>query len=476
MAEIQEIPLGGSDRDYNAVRARSGVVNLIPEADNSGTYRTVKDVGGLSPFADPQLGAGRSNLLVNSGFMYGVAGTTLIRVDQFGNVSNLGNVGGSGRAQILSNAVPGDNQIMVLNGIGDGYVYTNGLGLVQVTDPDFLATVAGTVLGERGWFARRDTNEFFGSDISNFGAYNPLTFASAETDPDQVLNVIRKKAALWILGQRSTEYWQTIQDTTLPLRAVLGASKDRGMGAVFSLAEAGERFAWFADDLTARMIEGSSMQKISDLELELLVRGDGTPDFPGFAVTDDAIGFFLDGPVHKVYYLTFPTAGLTWGYDFTTGLVHRRESEGLGYWRIGSIALFNSKLYGFDLVNGKILEIDQGAKDEDGEILRRVITTPSISSPYDWTLPYIELDMEVGQSPDPSADPKMIVEYSKDGGYTWTTWGNVELGRTGDFRHRIPIRQFGRIQRHKDFILRFTVTDAVRVQMYTLWATIERDA
>lgn len=476
MAELQEIPLGGSDRDYNAIRARSGVVNLIPEADRTGSYRTVKDVGGLTLFGSSSAGIGRSNLLVNSGFMYAVMGTRLVRCDEFGTITDLGDVGGSGRAQVLANAVPGDNQIMVLNGVGDGYVYTNGGGLVQVTDPDFLSTVAGDVLGERGWFARRDTNEFFGSDISDFTAYDPLTFGSAEQDPDQVLNIIRKKSALWVMGERSIEYFQTIQDPTFPLRAVIGASKERGMGAVHSLAEAGERFAWLADDLTVRYIEGSTMQKISDLEFELLVRGDGTPDFPGFAVTDDAFGFFLDGPVHKVYYITFPTAGLTWGYDFTTGLAHRRKSEGLDIWRIGSIALFNSRLYGLDITAGNIFEIDQGAKDEDGEILRRVITTPSISSAYDWTLPYIELDMEVGQSPDPAANPQMIVEYSKDGGYTYTTWGTIGLGKTGDYRQRVPMRQFGRINRHKDFILRFIITDAVRVQMYTLWADIERDA
>ncbi len=475
MADPQEIPLGGSDRDYNAVRARSGVINLLPEADKNGLYRTVKDVGGLAAFATTP-GIGRSNLFVNSGFMYAVCGTRLIRSDEFGTVTDLGDVGGSGRAQILANSVPGDNQIMVLNGVGDGYVYTNGGGLVQVTDPDFFPTVSGTVLGERGWFARRDTNEFFGSEISDFLAYDPLTFATAEQDPDLVLAVIQKKSAIWVLGERSIEYWQTIQDDVLPLRAVIGASKERGMAAVHSLAEAGERFCWLADDLTVRVIEGSTMSKISDLEFELLVRGDGTPDFPGFAVTDDAIGFFVDGPVHKIYYITFPTAGLTWGYDFTTGLAHRRFSTGFDFWRVGSVALFNSKLYGLDATAGNIFEIDQGTKDEDGEILRREITTPSISSPYDFTIPYIELDMEVGQPIDPNDNPMMIVEYSKDGGYTYTTWGNVSLGRMGDYRHRIPMRQFGRIQRHKDFILRFIVTDAIRVQMYTLYAVIEHDA
>lgn len=138
--------------------------------------------------------------------------------------------------------------------------------------------------------------------------------------------------------------------------------------------------------------------------------------------------------------------------------------------------LFNIKLYGLDIVDGYIYELDQGAKDENGVLMRRSITTPSISSHVDWTLPYVELEMEVGQPDEPlENDPLMMVEYSKDGGYTYTNWGTVTLGNFGDYRQRIVMRQFGRIPRHKDLILRFSVTDPVRIQLYGLWADIEPD-
>ncbi len=475
MAEKQPIPLGGNDQDYNSVRSRTGVLNMLGEADESGQYRTVKDGFGLTPFATTP-GAGRSDLFVNSGFMYAICGQQLIRVDQYGTVEDLGTVGGgSSRGQVFSNAVPGDNQIMVLNGIGEGFVYTNGAGLQQVTDPDFLSAVRGDVIDERGWFARRQTNEIFGSDVGNLLSYQADEFYAAEQNPDDVVAVVAKKSALWILGEESCEYFQTTRDVNDPLRPVKGASKERGISAVHSLAEAGERFCWFADDNTVRMIEGNTMDKISDLDLELLIRGDGTDNFPGFAVTNDAIGFFIDGPVHKLYYLTFPTEGYTWGYDFSTGLSHRRASEGLDYWRVGGAALFNNKLYGIDIVDGFIYELDQGAKDENGEIMRRQIVCPSISAPFNWTLPYVELEMEVGQSPDPTLDPRLIVEYSKDGGYTYTTWGTTRLGKTGDYLKRVVMRNFGKVNRHKNLILRFSVTDPVRIQLYKLWAVIEQD-
>lgn len=472
----QQIPLGGTNQDLNSVKSRQGVENLLAEANRNGDYATIKDTFGLSaPFSTLTDSPGRSNLFVNSGFMYCIGGDTLFRVDQFGVATSLGFVGGSGRGVIFANATPGDNQIMVLNGAGGGYVYTDGLGLVQVTDGDFFATVSGTVINERGVFVRRNTNEFFLSETSDFQDFNPLSFGSAEQDPDLLVACIQKKSAVWFLNAESTEYWQSIDNATLPLRPVTGASKERGIAAVASLAEAGERFCWFADDNTVRMIEGSQMTKISDLNLELRVRGDGTPQFPGFAVTSDAIGFFIDGPVHKIYYLTFPTEGLTWGYDFNTGTTHIRSSEGLGAWRIGAAALFNNKLYGLDRINGNIYELDQNAKDENGAIMRRVLTFPTISHPMDWTLPYVEIEMEVGQTTDPTATPEMLIEYSKDGGYSYTTHSTISLGDFGEQSKRVPIRHFGRITRHKDFILRLTVTDATRVQFYQAWADIEPD-
>ncbi len=478
MAELQQIPLGGAGKNYNSKKSRELISNLLAEGNADGTYRTVKDAAGLTEVTDQSAsGATRSNLFINSGFMYAVIGDRLFRFDAFFVATNLGLVGGAApiRARIFANSVPGDNQIFILNGIGQGFVFTNGAGLVQVVDPDFFATVAGDVLSERGWFVREDTNEVFGSNISNFNAYDPLTFLSAESNPDNVRQLIAKKSALWVLGSRSVEYFQRITDVTVPLRSVIGASKERGIAAVDSLAEAGERFCWFADDNTVRMIEGQQMTKISDLEFELLVRGDGTPNFPGFTVTDDAFGFFVDGPVHKIYYLTFPTEGYTWGYDLATGMTHERASEGLGHWRIGSATLFNNKLYGGDILNGKIYEMDQGNKTEDGAIMKRVLVTPPISALVDWTLPLLELEMEVGQVTDPTLEPVMLVEYTKDGGNNYVSHQPVSLGNFGELRKRVPMRQFGRIVRHADFALRLTITDDVRVQFYGLYADIELD-
>ena len=155
--------LGGLQANYDSVKSRAEIVNLYAEVDKTG-YKTVRKCEGLTLFATLPLGPVRSEPLVNSGFIYVVSGSTLYRADGSGTVETLGLVNGSGRAKLKANSVPGDNQILILNGSGAGFIYTNAAGVVAINDPDFFNSSSVTVLDERFWLARDGTNEFFGSD------------------------------------------------------------------------------------------------------------------------------------------------------------------------------------------------------------------------------------------------------------------------------------------------------------------------
>ena len=461
-----KFPLGGQSKNFNSKKSRAEIINLIAEADKGGDYKAVRKAEGLTEFAVLGLQPVRSDPLVNAGFMYVVGGSTLYRVNLAGTVETLGVVGGSGRAKIKANSIPGDSQILVLNGSGAGYVYTNAAGLVAITDVDFFSSSSVTVLEERFWFARDGTNEFFGSDLSNGTSYNPLTFGSADESPDNVGAVVAKKSALWVLGSATCQYLQTFNDPTFPLRNVKGASKEWGILNVDTLAEINDFFAFFADDRTVQLVQGTQLIEISDLDFELKVKGDGTLANPGFAVVDDAYGFFVEGPVRSIYYLTFPTEGYTWGYDVKTGMSHQRSSEGLGYWRVSGSSKFGTKIICGDAITGQLWELDQSNRTENGGILRTTLVTPSISLPKNMTISLIELDMEVALTDDPNDDPTLIVQYTKDGGNNWISKAPISLGAYGNHRARVPLRQFGRLVRHKDFALKLITTGAFDVKYY----------
>lgn len=460
---MASIPLGGSSANFDSKKSRAMLINMIAEGDEKQGYVSIKRCDGLTSFSTASAGA-RSNILVNGNYSYYISGVLAYRTHTDGTSESLGNIGGSGRGQVLSNAVPGNNQILFLNGSGAGYIYNNS-GLTVISDPDFFPTSSGTVLNERFWFVRDGTNEFFASDISNGFSYNPLSFASAEESPDFVKALIAKKSSLWILGERTMEFWQSFTDTILPVRKVRSSTIERGIKAIGSLAEAGDYFAFLADDLTVRLVSGNNAPIISDLSFNLKVRGNGTTTYPGFSTTNDAIGFFVDTPAHKIYYITFPSEGYTWGYDILTGLSHVRESENLGYWRIGSASIFNGKIIANDLISSSIWQLDPASKTENG-ILRSTFRSQGISFEYDITIPILEIDIEVGQIEDPNISPNLMIRYTKDGGYNWINHSDVSLGNQGNYRKRVIARNFGRLVRHKDFMIELICTDAVRFQIY----------
>lgn len=461
---MPRLQLGGAGADFDSKKSRGKLINMIAEGSDDGSYRTVRRCDGLTEFS-AGLGVTRSNILTNGGYAYLVSGAILYRINTSGTVSSLGVVGGSGQGQIISNSVPGNNQILILNGAGEGYIYDNS-GLTQITDPDFFPTTSGTVLNERFWFVRDETNEFFASDISDGFSYNPLSFASAEESPDEVVAIIAKKSSLWVIGSKTMEFWQSFTDVTLPVRKVRSSTIERGIRAKSSLAEIGEFFAFLADDLTVRLVNGSSIKTISSLDFNLKVRGNGTSTSPGFTVTDDAIGFFVDSPTHKIYYITFPTEGYTWGYDLNTGMTHTRKSNLRDSWRAAYSVIFDNKIIIGDRLTSQIWSLDPDAKTEGTELLRSTLITPGVSFETDVTIPIVEIDMEVGQIEDPTASPVMMVRYSKDGGYNWINHSDISLGTQGDYSKRVVLRQFGRLVRNKEFVLELTVTDAVRVQFY----------
>jgi hypothetical protein len=470
------LPLGYSQKDYFNKKSRESLINMIAEVDGSGNYAVVRRLEGLTKFIDTTFGSTRSDLFFNSGFVYFVSGDNFFRVNSAKTVENLGAIGGAGRCKIAANNFPGDNQLIILNGSGNGFTFKNADGLEAIVSPNFFLSSSVTVLFERAWLVRDGTGEIFGSAVADFKTYDPLTFINAEESPDNAVAVTAKKGIIYVLGERTTQLFQSIDDTTLPLRSIPGSTIQEGIIAVNSLSDYQNSFFWLADDLTVVMASDGQMKNISHLAMELEIKGDGTLQNQGYTIISDAVGFFSNGPVHKIYYLSFVSQGVTWGYDLSTGIWHKRSSGNTGglYRGNGSVNAFNLTLVG-DEESGKIFVLDANSKTEDGETVFCTFTLPSVSRPYNFTLPLIEFDMEVGVGlpAEQNQQRLMQVQYSKDGGYNYTNHSDINLGSLGNYRKRVPIRQLGRTVRYKDFILRLIITDPIDFRVYGAWGDFQ---
>lgn len=477
MAATTELPLGGYNLNLNSKQSRAVATNMYVESERVGeeVFYSARRADGLRLFLDTEEEFIRSDLLLSDGLIYFVGGNNLWQVDRLGNKNNLGIIGGAGRCVLETNNIPGDNQIGVLNGNGQLYVYQPSAGLNLVTDLDFYPSSFITILNERFYLARDNTNQFFASAVSDGTDYPTEAIASAESGPDDVVAPFAHKGAMWVLGVNSTERWQYVNDSSFPLRPIRSRVYERGCNAVNSIKRTGDNFCWFADDGTVRAIVNDQMIKISDLSFELEVKGDGSLRNPGYTTTEDAYAFFVDGPVHKIYYLTFPTEKVTWGYDFSTGLWHKRESLGQGKWLpAGAVAAWGEVIVA-DAGSGKLYYLDPATRDENGTRIDCEIITPSVSKRFDSVIPQIEFDMEwgVGLVDGQGSDPMMRIAYSKDGGNTFTNHSPVKLGGEGSFRTRLSTWSYGRVVRNQDFCLKLKVTDPVEFRLYAIYANHE---
>jgi hypothetical protein len=477
----QRIPLGGQSADLNSRLSRQELINGYIESNNDGSFKRLQRTPGLK--SKLSVGSGPIRGLFSSRkFLFVASGSEVYQVSSTFVVTKIGDITNS-KTQVKFNAIGTDiPQVMVLDN-NQGWVIQGDL-FTKVFDVDFTPDVSVASLNQRFWFNKPESNEFFASKIGDGLDYDSLTFASAEQNPDNLVYVVAKKTGLWLMGTNTIEPWQTVL-ADFPVRPITGGTIQRGVGAKLSVTEFEDDIFWLADDFTVRRISGSQFSKISDLSIERAIRGDGTISNPGYSEPQNAFGFFIDHPTHKVYCLTFPDDNVTWCYDVKTGLWHKRSSGGKE-WRVQNSANFADVILMGDSSTNDVWLLDEGSYKQGDEIQVFQVSTPVVTdSDGGITISEIELVAEVGVGTIDNSvptlgitkalphEPLISVEYSRNGGKTWIARGSSSIGEIGDYEQRVIARRFGYIKRHGNFMIRFTVTENVPVVLYSLYADIE---
>lgn len=473
------IPLASGSQDLNSRKSRAEMINCYFRANDDGNYRDLTRAQSLVPRLTVGEGPIRGMFAIRDQF-YVVSGPELYLIEQTeeGEIPELlGNVGGTD-SPVRLNANGSDNNQLIVVSDQRGFIYDQN-GFAEITDEDFTPDFSVASLDQRFWLNAPNSSKFFGSDVANGFSYNALTFASAEQSPDELRYVAATKTNLWLFGGETVEYWQTVQ-ASFPLRRVTGATIEKGLLAKASLVQYEDKIFFLASDLTIRMLYGNQMTKISDLAVEQAVKGDGTPNQPGYGNVEDAEAFFIDHPSRKFYVITFPSVDVTWVYDLSTNLWHKRSTDGGRWLARTSQAIFNTILVGSS-VDGTLYDFSEGV---DGLLDPVEITTPITTADKDLYISEIELICEVGYGTISNEfailditktlpiEPLIQMEYSKDGGRTWKAKRDVSIGRIGEWETRVKSRLFGRTKYNFEFLVRFRLTDPVYFKAYELWADI----
>lgn len=318
------------------------------------------------------------------------------------------------------------------------------------------------------------TNKFYVSDLQGF-TIDSLSFASSEGNPDQIAGLVANNRDLFVFNETTTEIFVNTGNPDFPFERVQGGFIEMGCLAKHSIARLKGTIFWLGQDQNgggaAYMMNGYTPQRISTHVIEQKISS--------YAAPENATAFGYEWNGHFFYVLNFTEA--TWVYDLSTGVWHERA-----YTNSGTLERHRAEAHAYDSGNdshvvgdyesGEIYKFDDSTYDDDGDVITRLRTCPHISSTLEQIVcDKLQLDMEtgVGLVSGQGSDPQVMLDWSDDGGHTWSdeAWTSAggQAGGIGEYSTRVIWRRLGRF---RDRIFRFKITDPVKVVLIDAWLAL----
>lgn len=395
-------------------------------------------------------GPGARGMRVQGETLLSVIGSHVYEVAIDGTITDRGTISSGGPVSMDTN---GEQMAIVVPETHQAFICPRTGPIEQITDVDFPGATSVTCIDGFHVFSRPNSKEFFISALNDATAYDALDFASKEGLPDNLVAVQRVGRELWLYGERSIESW-TNGGGDFPFQRAFGAVIEVGCAARHSIATADGTSFWVADDVTARMSNGLTPQRISTHAIEQA--------WAGYTTVRDARGWCYVQEGHIYYVVTFPTAERTWVYDATVQQWHERESEGYrGIWRCVVGAEYAGGVFAGDADNGNVYLLDPTRGDENGDAIVRVaIGTPFHAEGKQLFFRRLDIDMEtgVGHQHGQGSDPKLWLSVSDDGGRTFGNERWASIGKAGQFRRRVSFRRLGSA---RERVFRLQMSDSV---------------
>lgn len=413
----------------------------------------------LGPAIDPATVRG---LHVMAGVLYAVAGATLYKVDAGAAATSMGTVAGDGPVIMANNG----RQILITNTNNQGYI-ASGASVAQIANPNFPG--AGSVCFIDGYFIVNapGSKKFFISVLNDGTSWNALDFGSAEADPDFIIRVFADHRELWLFGTSSIEIFYNSGASPFPFERVSGAFITRGCLAPLAVAALDNSIFWLADDGIVYRANGYTPVRVSTHAIERLIATmPNRTEARSFSYTQEGHGFYV---------LTFPNNG-TVVYDAATGLWHERQTQGRKDWAVIDYARAYDRHVAGAFTSGKLFAIDPDTPTEDGMQIRRQAVTPSIWAESDRaTMSKFQVDFEtgVGLTTGQGSDPQAMLDFSDDGGKTWSNEKWASIGQIGKYKNRAKWDQLGQFRQRN---MRVTVSDPVVVAIHGAYAEITQEA
>jgi hypothetical protein len=410
---------------------------------------------GMLPFAVCGTGPIRGMHVMN-GVLYVVSGQFLYSVSSTGAVTTLGGlISGNNIVAMADNG----SQVCIVNG-ASGYIYSQTIGFVLISDPNFHAAQSVTFFDDVFVFDWSGTNKFLISNILDGTTYSGLGFATAEVSSPFVLSTVNQQENLLIFCGNRIEIWYDAGTPNMPFQRVDGGVIERGCAAALTPIKEDNSVFFLGDDLIFYRLNGTVPTRISTHAIEDAWRS--------YAVVSDAYTMSYTWEGHKFIVLTFVNANATWVYDISTGLWHERESydannRSYGRWRGSAQASCYQQQFIGDAYSGAIGYLSDTTYTEFGNQIRGVMVSPYEHSDRKRIfVSRFELDVEtgVGLTSGQGSNPEIMLQWSRDGGRTFSDlqlWNSA--GEIGAYSQRLRWLRLGQA---RQWCFKVTISDPVK--------------
>lgn len=401
------------------------------EGDRADPF-AVMAIPGLIPFADISAFPVRGQHVMAE-VLYAVIGTTLYSVAEDGTETPLGTIGGSLPVQMADNG----EQLAIQGGAlnNQGYVLSEGVLYTGIAN---LPPVSGVVYVD-GYFLWPvfNSDQFVISGLNDGLSYDPLDVATVEGDPDNVVGVTVLQREIQFYGARTVEIWFNSGAADFPFERSPNAFIERGCRDRDSIVKIDNSVHFVGDDLIVYRLNGYTPARISNHAIEFKIASASW--FRSFTYTQEGAKFHV-----------LNTDVGTWAYEMSTGAWAERRSLGYVNYRVANaVQVYGQTVMGNAYV-GKLYIPSLDVFTEDGDVIPVEIVYPGIQTNRLKSTCYsleVYCETGVGNADDP--DPTIIMQYSKDGGRTFSAELPRSLGAVGEYLTRCIWRsgiQFRQLQ------------------------------
>jgi hypothetical protein len=422
---------------------------------------------GLKPFCTlPWAGPVRGLHALANGRVFAVQGMNLYEVFDNATYVEKGDLlSTTGAVHFADNG----SQMVFVDG-PKGYVYTIGTdSLASISDADFVGATHVQFLDGYFIFNKPEQGQFYISQLYGVG-FDALDFATAEGHPDRIVSLLVDHRELWLFGTTTTEIWINTGNADFPIDRMSGAFIEHGCLAPYSVAKLDNTVFWLGQDSRGRGIvwraQGYNPERISNHAVEAA--------FATYTTLDQAVAYTYQQEGHSFYVLTCPEG--TWATDVASGVWHERASLDpttgqLGRHRAQYHVMGFGKHLVSDYADGRLYELDLDYYLDDTTVIPRIRQGAPIINDRNWLYHHsFELVFEAGVGLDagtsPGADPQLMLEWSDDGGQSWSESRWLSAGKIGARAQRAVWRRLGR---SRERVYRVTQSDPVKTAWLSAW-------